>query len=178
MNIFIQLTSAGADTGPFSLYSNMDMVTPFASGVSQGTLLSGDNYNIPDGATEITISSTGLCTTSVILPITLVPTTTTTTTVDPSSTTTTTTVAPSTTTTTTTVQWYAYILSFGNSKIEACSASPVVAYSSTSSFVIGMFLFTDQGLSIPVSGYTHVVNGTDTFLITNNEVGTSDGPCA
>lgn len=97
----ITLTSAGDDTGPFNLYSNLDGYTvPFESNIPKGDLLVGYLSNqIPDGASTVRVKSNNvLCDNYIDL---VVPTTTTTTTVPPT-TTTTTTEAPSTTTTTTT----------------------------------------------------------------------------
>lgn len=106
--VFIQLTTAGIDVGPFNLYSDLDLVTPFDTGVSRAVLVTGATYYIDGSPTYITIQSTGVCENDIILAIvtttstsTTALTTTTTTTVVPT-TTTTTTVTPTTTTTTTT----------------------------------------------------------------------------
>jgi len=41
-SVYITLTSAGVDTGPFNLYSNADSyVTPFETNVSKASLLVG-----------------------------------------------------------------------------------------------------------------------------------------
>jgi hypothetical protein len=72
MYIFIQLTNAGSDTGPFDLYASGDLVTPFASGVAKATLLTGINYTIADGSIFVRVVSTGTCTNSVDLSINLV----------------------------------------------------------------------------------------------------------
>jgi hypothetical protein len=91
MTAFIQLTGVGVDSGPFSLFVDLNP-TPFVVGVSRATLLAGANYVIPDGTYSITVRSTGVCNDEIVL--TIITTT--------STTTTTTTVAPTTTTTTTT----------------------------------------------------------------------------
>ena len=40
MTVLITLTLAGADTGPFDLYSDLDgYITPFETGVSKAALL-------------------------------------------------------------------------------------------------------------------------------------------
>lgn len=64
ISITLLLTSAGADTGPFSLYSNVDSyVTPFEIGVNKATLQSGYGTTAPDGTTTVRIKSTSaLCT--------------------------------------------------------------------------------------------------------------------
>ena len=42
MTIFITLSLAGTETGPFDLYSNVDgFTTPFDTGVSRAALLAG-----------------------------------------------------------------------------------------------------------------------------------------
>jgi hypothetical protein len=102
----ITLTTAGNDTGPFNLLSDVDSyVTPFETGVAKSSLIAGYTTNlIPDAATIIRVKSNGVCTNYIDLIYPGIPTTTTTT----STTTTTTTTAPppptttSTTTTTTT----------------------------------------------------------------------------
>ena len=89
MTLYIQLTSAGTDVGPFNLYSNLSGV-PFAVGVAKSTLLAGANYTtVPDGTTVVQIESSGVCENSIY--ITVDATTTTTTTEQISTTTTTTT---------------------------------------------------------------------------------------
>jgi len=106
-SVLITLTLAGADTGPFSLYSNDDgYITPFETGVGKIDLTSGyTSVVVPDGATIIRVQSEGpLCTNYVDLVIGDVPTTTTTTTAEPTTTTTTTTEEPTTTTTSSTTE--------------------------------------------------------------------------
>lgn len=101
MTVLITLTTAGADTGPFDLFSDSDGYTSaFEVGITKAFLLFGfPSSNVPDDATNIMIKSqSGLCLNYIIVPI---PTTTTTTTVAPTTTTTTTTAAVTTTTTTT-----------------------------------------------------------------------------
>lgn len=98
--VLITLTTAGADTGPFDLYSDADgFVAPFETGVSKASLLAGYlSTSVPDAATVIRVESTSvLCTNHIDLWLV----TTTTTTSTSSTTTTTTTEVPTTTTTTT-----------------------------------------------------------------------------
>ncbi len=95
----ITLTTAGTDTGPFNLLSDVDSyVSPFESNIAKSSLVAGYTTNlVPDAATIIRVQSTSsLCSNYIDLNY---PTTTTTTT---TSTTTTTTTAPTTTTTTST----------------------------------------------------------------------------
>jgi hypothetical protein len=80
MDILITLTTAGTDTGPFDLYSDVDGYTAaFETGVSKAALLTGYGTSLaPVGTTIVRVQSTGLCTN--YIDITLVfPTTTTTT---------------------------------------------------------------------------------------------------
>lgn len=64
MNIIITLTTAGTDTGPFSLFSNTDgYTTAFVTGVSKSALLAGYSTSLaPVGTTTVRVRSTGLCT--------------------------------------------------------------------------------------------------------------------
>ncbi len=81
MTVTIQLTTAGIDTGNFSIFSNLDLVTPIVTGISRTTLQSGYAVVVPDAATSVTVkSTTANCTNSVVIPISGITTTTTTTT--------------------------------------------------------------------------------------------------
>jgi len=102
MTVLITLTLAGADTGPFDLYSDLDgYTTPFETGVSKAALLAGYLSSlVPDGTTNILVQSTGVCDRDLFLNVEGYPTTTTTT--SSSTSTTTTSTSTSTTTTTTT----------------------------------------------------------------------------
>lgn len=70
--ILITLTLAGTDTGPFDLFSNADGYSaPFASGVSKISLTSGYlATTVADAATTIRVTSKGVCTNSIDIPIT------------------------------------------------------------------------------------------------------------
>jgi hypothetical protein len=92
MTVLITLTTAGTDSGPFDLYSDLDgYLSAFESGVSKASLEAGYASSlVPDYTNTIRVKSNGvLCTNSVNI---IVGTTTTTTTT--STTTTTTTAAP------------------------------------------------------------------------------------
>jgi hypothetical protein len=93
MTVLITLTVAGADSGPFNLYSNIDGYTSaFEVGVSKAALLAGySSALVPNFTTIIRVLSTGDCTN--YIDIVLSSTTTTTTTSNISTTTTTTTIA-------------------------------------------------------------------------------------
>jgi hypothetical protein len=60
MTAFITLTTAGADSGPFNLYSDVDgFITAFESGVSKSALLAGySSALVPDFTTIVRILST------------------------------------------------------------------------------------------------------------------------
>ena len=83
MDILLTLTVAGADTGPFDLYSNVDgYVSAFETGVAKAALLSGYTTTFaPSGTTTVRVKSTGLCTNEIDIVLTVPTTTTTTTTV-------------------------------------------------------------------------------------------------
>jgi len=91
MTVLITLTTAGADSGPFNLYSNIDgYVTAFESGVSKVALLAGYSSSlVPDYTTSVRVLSTGACTNYIDIILTSGTTTT-----SSSSTTTTTTTLP------------------------------------------------------------------------------------
>jgi len=80
MNIIITLTTAGTDTGPFSLFSNVDgYTTAFVTGVSKAALLAGYGTSLaPVGTTIVRVKSTGLCSNYIDIVLSE-PTTTTTT---------------------------------------------------------------------------------------------------
>jgi len=80
MNILLTLTTAGTDTGPFSLFSDVDgYVTAFETGVAKASLVTGYLTTLaPVGTTIVRIKSTGLCTNYIDIVL-AEPTTTTTT---------------------------------------------------------------------------------------------------
>lgn len=79
MNIYITLTSAGADSGPFNLYSDVDgFVSAFDTNVSKSTLLAGYSTIAPAGTTTVRIVSVGVCTNYIDVVIGATTTTTTT----------------------------------------------------------------------------------------------------
>jgi hypothetical protein len=63
MTVLITLTVAGADSGPFNLYSNTDgFVSAFETGVSKASLLAGySSALVPDFTTTVRVLSTGDC---------------------------------------------------------------------------------------------------------------------
>ena len=81
--VLITLTTAGANTGPFDLYSDADgYVTPFENDVPKASLVSGYTSTlVPDLATIVRVKSDAACTN--FIDLTIVTTTTTTTTAAP-----------------------------------------------------------------------------------------------
>lgn len=113
--VLITLTSAGADTGPFNLYTDADSYAmPFETGISKSLLVAGyTSSSVPDGATTIrVVSDNVLCSNYVDLVIT---------------TTTTTTTSSSTTTTTTTSQDLVDVILYARHDPGA-STFPVLAF--------------------------------------------------
>jgi hypothetical protein len=78
--VLITLTTAGADTGPFDLFSDADSyVTPFETGIAKVALTSGYTSSlVPDLATIIRVQSDSVCTNYIDLSIVVTTTTTTT----------------------------------------------------------------------------------------------------
>jgi hypothetical protein len=81
MTVLITLTTAGADTGPFNLYSDLDgYVSAFETGVAKIDLVAGyTSYAVPDGTTIVRVSSDGTCLNYVDISVNTTTTTTTTT---------------------------------------------------------------------------------------------------
>lgn len=72
MIVLLTLTTAGSDSGPFDLYSNLDgYTTAFETGVDKATLEAGYSTTVPDGATIVRITSTGDCVNSVDITLRL-----------------------------------------------------------------------------------------------------------
>jgi len=82
LTVLITLTTAGADTGPFDLYSDADgYISAFETGVSKAALLAGYTSTVvPDASTIVRVKSNSLlCTNYTDINITGITTTTTTT---------------------------------------------------------------------------------------------------
>lgn len=79
MILIITLTTAGTDTGPFNLYSDVDgYISAFEMGVPKIDLVAGyTSYVVPDGTTMVRIMSAGACTNYIDLPARTTTTTTT-----------------------------------------------------------------------------------------------------
>lgn len=81
MTVLITLTTAGTDSGPFDLYSNLDgYISAFESAVPKASLLAGyPSSLVPDFTTTIRVrSNNGLCTNYINIPVVELTTTTTT----------------------------------------------------------------------------------------------------
>ena len=78
MTVLITLTLAGADTGPFDLFSNLDAYTSaFETGVPKAALLAGyPSSLVPDYTTIIRVRSVGDCTNYIDIPLYATTTTT------------------------------------------------------------------------------------------------------
>ena len=89
ISVIVTLTTAGSDTGPFNLFSNVNGYTSaFETNVDKLDLLAGYTSSVvPDGTTIIRVMSEGVC--KNYTDITIVTTTTTTTSITPTTTTTT-----------------------------------------------------------------------------------------
>lgn len=74
--VIITIAAAGTDTGPFNIFSNLDYVTPFATGIAKSALLAGYTSTVvPDGATSVRVkSNSASCTNYVDMSITGGPT--------------------------------------------------------------------------------------------------------
>ena len=159
--VLITLTLAGADTGPFDLYSNVDgFAAPFENNVAKIDLEAGYiSTLVPDVATTIRVQSDNpIC--GNYIDLIIVTTTTTSTTGEPTTTTTTTT-APATTTTTTTVN--ETIVHIENN----ITGAEVISLDSLS--VSGGFTFTPTSGSFPLAqgqNLTGKINGQGTFDLT------------
>jgi len=71
MIIFLQLTIAGSDSGPFNLYSDSNEFAepPFETGVNKSLLEVGYSLDVPDGTETIKVVSTGNCINFIDIPL-------------------------------------------------------------------------------------------------------------
>ena len=161
MIVTITLTTAGGNTGPFDLYSDSDnYTTPFVTGVIKSNITTGYTSNVvPNNATTIRCkSNNGLCTNSVDLPISGLP--------SPTSTPTPT---PTFTGTSGTLTFY-YA---GSTEAAVCSSSIALrGYTSTGQIVNGEVIYTNSSLTTPVTGYSYI---SDNFVTTVYHINSSTG---
>jgi hypothetical protein len=137
MDVLITLTTAGADTGPFNLYSNVDSyTTAFATGVAKSALLAGYlSTAVPASTNYIRVKSTGRCTNYIDIFVT-----------GSGTTTTTTTSAPATTTTTTT-----QVVTYYNVVLCGTSTSSVIRYNGPNNVTLGIVVQSSNGQCYTVS---------------------------
>jgi hypothetical protein len=170
MTVLITLSGVGSSAGPtFNLYASPDGITftTIVLGVNKTALEAGYTATVPNGTTDIKVTSVGACTNSYIATIGVIPTTTTTTTIGviPTTTTTTTigviptttttTTATPTTTSTTTLQVFtqgldqssAYCVG-GFCELDG-TITGITVYSLDETLVTGSFIYTDPALTIP-----------------------------
>ena len=159
MQILLTLNSGlGADTGPnFNLTANVGSVSP--STATKSELLAGILVTIDDTATQVTVTSVGVCTTSINISVSGI------------------------TTSTTTLAVTSFTLGYDNSNFfTSCTnyiSSPQTFYSTVGSTLIeGTILYDDIGLtSLSSNGYYS--DGTNWWRITSGDgVIYSTGACA
>jgi hypothetical protein len=157
MTVLITLTTAGASTGPFDLYSDVDgYLVPFETLVPKASLVSGYTSTlVPNGTTIVRVKSNSVCINFIDITISLVTTTTTT-----SSSTSTSTSTSTTTSSTTLTPCRCYTVSNPtevslNVTYTPCNSEETVVGVSgggTVSLCVEPFtiIFREDGLSFPV----------------------------
>ena len=158
MNILVTLNSGlGADLGPnFNLTANVGSVTP--STVTKTQLTNGIFVDVNAAATQITVTSTGTCSNSIVLNIS------------------------GQTTTTTTLGVSSFVLGRdGANFFTACTnytTNPITYYSSVAAVLqVSTTLYLNNTLTNNVvAGYYS--NGTDWYLCNTSGVITSTGSCS
>jgi hypothetical protein len=74
MIVFVQLTTVGSDSGPFTIFSNTSLTTPVGS-ANATEIQTGVSVTVPDNTAFVRVLSTGKCTNYIDLPIGVTPTT-------------------------------------------------------------------------------------------------------
>ncbi len=168
MIVIVTLTNPGADTGPFNLFSSVDLVTPLATGVLKSALVAGYTLNsVPDLATYIRVTSTGTCTNSLNINITNPTTTTTTSTSTSTSTTSTSSTTTTSTTTAAPSHPYSFRLSTGYSTSPlACGdgAQALTVYGDNGNFLANDFFYVASTGSTKFNGNDLYYNNVDTYV--------------
>ncbi len=80
-HVFLQLSSAGTNTGPFDISDSLSNI--ISLNVPKATLLTGNTYSVNVNATYVVIQSNGICNNSINIYLPSLTTTTTTTTTIP-----------------------------------------------------------------------------------------------
>ena len=168
MTVYITLTTAGTDSGPFSLYSNIDgFVTPFQTGITKSALLSGYTSTlVPDFTATVRVKSTGVCVNYIDIPVEGITTTTTTST-------------SSSTTTTTTTTLPAYTFSNGTILSQATGSGTVTdTITGTLTVNTGPVTFHARvNVNTGYLGYVDfTVTGVNSSIVSRSGAGISDGP--
>lgn len=153
MTVLITLTTAGLDSGPFDLFSDLDGFTSaFATGVPRAWLLAGySSAAVPDGTGVIRVQSTGTCVNYVDITVG----------------------APTTTTTTTLGATRIFMLQFDVSETSICDNTTVNVWVSNADYAImqansdtlqpGITLYTNSDLDVPYTA------GSPTFVRYNTQ---------
>jgi hypothetical protein len=165
LTALITLTTAGADTGNFNLYSNVDGYTAaFETGVAKSALVAGYvSFLVPNSTTIVRVKSNATCTNYVDITL-----------VEPTTTTTTTTSTPTTTTTTTAPLFSSYTLRINfSSQPTLCGSLPITVFTYFGSTITtGTELFTTSSLLVPLIGYNYLVEETSGDIYT---IGSGNG---
>lgn len=177
--VHITLITAGLDTGPFNLLSNLDgFIIPFESNVPKPSLEAGyTSYLVPDDASIVRVRSNNpLCNNYIDL---LIPNVTTTTT--SSSTTTSSTSSTTTTTTTNSCIGVADNVRLGNNVGTVCDQPEVIRYTGGEEIAPGSIIYNDICLTSPVTGFSFIVDvdSGEIFNLNsiNGQVGSFVGTC-
>lgn len=167
MIVFLQLTTAGIDSGPFDLYSNLDGYSePFEENVSRDLLIAGYSTTVPDNAITVRITSKEDCISSVDITLRNVEcnlegytgeiTT--------------------TTTTTTTIPVYQFTVYLGSSYcnsgvcyLDGTPTDQIVYLPPGAEPTIGGYLYTDPALTVPF--VTSQIISTYNMLLTTDPTG-------
>lgn len=73
MTVFVQLTTIGADCGPFAIFSNLSYSSPVASATVE-QIQAGLSVEVPDPTTSVRVASLGSCTNHIDITIEQAPT--------------------------------------------------------------------------------------------------------
>jgi hypothetical protein len=161
MDVLITLTTAGADTGPFNLYSNVDSyTTAFETGVAKSALVAGYlSTLVPASTNYIRVKSTGRCTNYIDIFVTGSATTTTTTTSGPG------------TTTTTTTQ----VVTYYNVVLCGTSTPSVIRHNGPNNVTLGVVVQSSNGSCYTVSSVGTGPETVGTLLTQFNDCATCQG---
>lgn len=180
--VLITLTTAGSDTGPFDLYSDVDgYVIPFENNVPKASLESGyTSVVVPDAATIIRVQSDNV-TCDNYIDLTIVTTTTSTSSTSTTTTSTSSTSSTTTTTTTSNCLGVADNLAVTNNVGTICEEPCITLYTGGEVIAAGSLIYNDICLTSPTTGFNYIID-CDTLEFfemnpLNGQVGTSLGFC-